>query len=132
MELSVYDYLLNKGNMVKKSRNTGLDTLLNLNGQIFFISEELGLRVKFVAHEVPATKKKPHGIDYSLTMHEAKGTRILGFDNAHPIKSKSKKLGSNDHEHTKTRVKHYEYKDAETLVEDFWKAVDKELESRGV
>ena len=116
--------------MVKKSRSTGLDTLLDLNGLTFFISEELGLRVKFVAYRVPETKEKPHGIDYSLTLHEVDGTRILGFDNAHPIKSKSKKTNANDHEHTKTRVKHYEYTDAETLVEDFWKAVEKELKSR--
>ena len=118
--------------MVKKSRNTGLDTLLDLNGQTFFISEEFGLWVKFVAYKVQATKEKPHGIDYSLTMHDADGTRILGFDNAHPIKNKSKKIDANDHEHTKTRVKHYEYQDAETLVEDFWKAIDKELKARGV
>jgi hypothetical protein len=32
----------------------------------------------------------PHGIRYSLTLHDQSGVRILGYDNAHSIKLHSR------------------------------------------
>jgi hypothetical protein len=34
----------------------------------------------------PVRPEKPHGPDYSLTLHDGDGERLLGFDNAHPIR----------------------------------------------
>jgi len=34
---------------------------------------------------VPSSREKPHGIDYSLTLHGPDGERLVGFDNAHPV-----------------------------------------------
>ena len=62
-------------------RDPSLDTLLDLDGQVLVIDEG-GYWVKFVVHQVPATADKPHGLDYTLTMHGTDGARLVGFDNA--------------------------------------------------
>jgi len=41
--------------------------------------------VRFVVARVPVSPEKPHGIDYSLTLHGPYGERLVGFDNAHPV-----------------------------------------------
>ena len=114
--------------MARQTRDSALDTLLDLHKQTFVIEEKYGYWVKFIVQEVPVTKEKPHGIDYSLTLHSPDGERILGFDNAHPIKS----ADVNDHKHTLKTVKSYKYTDAVTLIADFWQAVEKILYERGV
>ena len=53
-------------------RDPSLDTLLDLDGQVLVIDEG-GYWVKFVVHQVPATADKPHGLDYTLTMHGPAG-----------------------------------------------------------
>jgi hypothetical protein len=80
---------------------------------------------------VPATAEKPHGLDYSLTLHGPKGERLVGFDNAHPV-GKRKRGEPLDHEHRLRRVLPYDYRDAATLLADFWTAVDAALRERGV
>lgn len=116
--------------MARKTHGASLDALLDLNGQVLFINEELGLWVKFVVQEVQVTKEKPHGLDYSFTLHDYTGERILGFDNAHPIKVKGKITVTNDHKHVMSNMKPYYYQDAETLLIDFWEAVDKVIKHR--
>jgi hypothetical protein len=32
---------------------------------------------------LPVSLEKPHGVDYSLTLHGPEGERLVGFDNAH-------------------------------------------------
>jgi hypothetical protein len=63
--------------------NHDLELLLSLHGETFVF--EGGYRVKYVAHKVPVTSAKPHGVDYSLTLHAPNGKRLLGFDNAHVV-----------------------------------------------
>ena len=41
--------------------------------------------VRFVVTRVPVSLEKPHGLDYSLTLHGPDGDRLVGFDNAHPV-----------------------------------------------
>jgi len=62
----------------------GLDTLLDLDGQMLFVDPEGGHWVNFIVTRVPASPEKPHGLDYSLTLHGPSGERLVGFDNAHP------------------------------------------------
>jgi len=45
--------------------------------------------VRFVVRRVPTTEQKPHGLDYSLTLHDADGERLVGFDNSHPVRQGS-------------------------------------------
>ena len=69
--------------MTTRDRDPGLDTLLDLHGQILFV-DEIGHWVKFIARRTEVTPERPHGISYSLTLHAPDGARLVGFDNAHP------------------------------------------------
>lgn len=62
-----------------------IETLLLLDGTRYVIDEILGLWVKFEAKKVSPTTDRPHGIRYSLTLHDRTNERIIGFDNAHAI-----------------------------------------------
>ena len=107
-------------------RDHSLDHLLDLHGMVFVVDEKAGHWVKFEVRSVPPSIERPHGLNYSLTLHNASGERLVGFDNAHNVE------GSRDHRHVYKTVKPYEYKDAATLLEDFWSAVEKVLTQRGV
>lgn len=102
-----------------------LENLLNLHGEVFALDN--GYWVKFEAYEVNPTNAIPHGVRYSLTLHNKKGNRVLGYDNAHSFKTsqkfKAKKL-SYDHVHKKTDVFPYEFESASTLMQDFWRSVE--------
>lgn len=105
-----------------------LDDLLLLDGQVIVVDPTGGHWVKFVVRRVPATFGKPHGLDYSLTLHAANGERLVGFDNAHAVEKE--KLF--DHSHRLKRVQVYEYRGAADLLADFWQMVDAVLKERGV
>lgn len=111
-------------------RDHSLDYLLDLHSQILVVDEKGGHWVKFVVKRVPVTDERPHGLDYSLTIHGADNERLGGFDNAHPVKGAKSK--GNDHKHRFKTVKPYEYKNAGKLMEDFWDLVDSILKERGV
>jgi hypothetical protein len=76
-------------------------------------------------------------LDYSLTLHGPDGERLGGFDNAHPVEGQ-KRGGPQDHRHTpvkpgyERRTRAYEYRDAATLLAEFWGTVDAVLRQRGV
>ena len=108
-----------------------LDTLLELDGLTLVVDPEGGHWVRFVVTAVPPTPEKPHGLDYSLTLHGQDGERLVGFDNAHPVK-KQKRGDPQDHRHRIRTVKPYDYSDAATLLADFWTEVDAVLKERGV
>jgi hypothetical protein len=59
-------------------------TLIDLHEQI--LDQGGGYWIKFEAWRVDVTERVPHGIRYSLTLHEPYGKRILGYDNAHAVK----------------------------------------------
>jgi hypothetical protein len=65
-------------------RDTGLDSLLDLDGCIF--EQENGFWVKIEARLIAVSVRAPHGIAYSLTLHNVFGNRVLGYDNAHAVK----------------------------------------------
>ena len=110
-------------------RDHSLDTLLDLHGQVLVI-DEAGYWVRFVVHQVPATPSKPHGLDYSLTLHGPDGARLVGFDNAHAIGGKRR--DEQDHKHRLSTVRPYDYRDAVALVADFWSEVEAVLREMGV
>lgn len=74
-------------------------------------------------NQVLSTSDKPHGIDYTLTMHGADGERLVGFDNAHQVTGQ-KKGAARDHKHRLRTVRPYDYMDAATLLGAFWKEVE--------
>jgi hypothetical protein len=112
-------------------RDFSLDGLIAQDGDIYFVDDDGQYWVKFRVKAVPVTAIKPHGLDYSLTLHGPDNRRIAGFDNAHPA---PRGLWTNpfDHFHRNKTVKPYDYRDAAALIEAFWKLVDEVLAARGI
>ena len=105
-------------------RQSELDILLDLHGEISVISAD-GHWVKFVVYRVQESHDVPHGISYSLTLHNKSGDRLVGFDNAHSIRAGK----AHDHKHIGTDAKgrKYVFQSAGKLLQDFWAEVDKML-----
>ncbi|MBN2963838.1 hypothetical protein JWV37_03505 [Sulfurospirillum sp. T05] len=103
-----------------------LENLLSLDGEIFPMDN--GYWVKFEAKEVKPSEAIPHGVRYSLTLHDKTNQRILGYDNAHSYKPRNAKYGAKketwDHIHKRMDTFPYEFDSAGQLMEDFWKAVE--------
>ncbi len=83
----------------------------------------------FKISRVAITPVRPHGLNYSLVLLNAKGVRVIGFDNAHSVSQGSgpgkKHAKQYDHKHIGEKVAPYNFKCAYTLVTDFWGEVDK-------
>ncbi len=120
--------------MTPPDRDPGLDTLLDLDGQTLFV-DETGHWVKLIVLRTEVTPGRPHGLSYSLTLHAPEGTRLVGFDNSHPVRERHgpgvRRRGESDHRHRLRSIRPYQYEDAATLLEDFWKEVDAALKERG-
>jgi hypothetical protein len=90
-------------------RDPSLDALLELDGQVLVIDPETRHWVRFVVRRVPASEAKPHGLDYSLTLHGPDGERLMGFDNAHQVRGRSGSRGNIgstfDHKHRRKAVR---------------------------
>ena len=110
-----------------------LQTLLDLDGMVFWPNPNYW--VKFSVKTVTPTDQIPHGIRYSLTLHDRNNTRLLGFDNAHLVKvKKGGKFAGQiiewDHIHKFDRAIPYGFKSPAQLLSDFWKAVDEIIEEQ--
>ncbi len=111
----------------------GLEALLNLNGESFKF--EGGFTIEIVAWRALPSAGIPHGVRYSLTLHDRYGTRLMGYDNAHavkPPKGAAKITGKRwpyDHRHRtgSDRGVPYEYRDAAQLLEDFFNDVERTI-----
>ena len=118
------------------ARDPGLDALLDLDGQILVVDGKGDHWVKFEVRRMPVTPERPHGLEYSLTLHGKDNERLVGFDNAHPVRRSSgpagKSAGPFDHKHRLRTIRPYEYKDAAALLADFWTEVEAVLKERGV
>ncbi|MDD2640080.1 MAG: DUF6516 family protein [Arcobacteraceae bacterium] len=108
-----------------------LENLLNLDGEIFPLDN--GYWVKFEAKKVNESVEMPHGIKYSLTLHDRRNHRVIGYDNAHSFKS-LKKYGAKkitwDHIHKQMDIITYEFESASALLEDFWNTVEYYMENK--
>jgi hypothetical protein len=110
-----------------------LSYLLDLDGEI--LVQAGGYWVKIEARAREASSHVPHGISYSLTLHDRYGERVLGFDNAHapPKDGFSARRVEYDHWHPDGRtIEAYEFTDAGKLLADFFAAVDRILTDKGV
>jgi hypothetical protein len=106
-------------------RDRSLDALLDLHGQVLVIDGE-GHVVRFVVRRIEPTAARPHGLSYSLTLHDRSGRRLLGFDNAHSVRRPGGRFVEQprvyDHLHRGPGEagRPYQFVDAGRLVEDFW------------
>ena len=122
--------------MTRSAADHGLEFLLAFDGRVHHL--EKGYWIKFDLARVGVTTKRPHGLSYSFTLHAPNGTRLVGFDNAHDVPargSRFKRRGdASDHWHRteKDPGRPYVFKDAETLIDNFFDEVDRVLGERGV
>lgn len=113
-----------------------LEFLLAFNGRIHRLEE--GYWMKFEIRRIEPTDERPHGLYYSFTLHDPDGIRLIGFDNAHPVPRPGSRFKqppiAADHWHrTQTDAgRPYEFSDAETLIDDFFDAVERFLSERGI
>lgn len=109
--------------MGKSDTDPELEALLNLNGYRYYNRED-GFWIKLEIVEVTPTEQRPHGIKYSLTLHDRNGTRIIGFDNAHTVRLPGRKRYGGrkityDHRHRLEKILDYEFESPAQLLEDF-------------
>ena len=122
--------------LIMKGADHTLQLLLDLDG--FNYVYDGGYWIRFAVSAVEKRSERPHGIKYSLTLHDRQGIRVFGIDNAHSPKTHSGPAGKSarhatvDHVHRGGRVYRYEFVDAETLLADFDKGVIAALKKRGV
>ena len=98
----------------------GLELLLDLDGVKFEL--ERGFWVKFEVRQLTRAREIPHGIRYSLTLHDRTNRRVLGYDNAHAVmtRHRKRKTSIRDHRHYGQLVEIYHYRTADKLLEDFY------------
>ncbi len=105
-----------------------LDYLLDLDGEVIVLDKEANYWVKFSAKVVEISADRPHGIRYSLTLHDKQNRRIAGIDNAHEITTGTgpgrKRTSTRDHLHRFDAVAPYAFRDSGSLLSDFWHLVD--------
>ena len=65
-------------------RDNGLDVIIDLHGAEMHMDYG-GYWWKISAWMVPASKNIPHGVRYSLSLHDKHNTRVFGIDNAHAV-----------------------------------------------
>lgn len=122
--------------MFGKDADHALQLLLDLDGLNFAFGG--GYWIKYAVKAVARSPERPHGIRYSLTLHDHRGTRVFGIDNAHFPRTSRRPGGRRvrseaaDHTHREGRVHRYEFVDAETLLADFDEGVIAALTKRGV
>ena len=122
--------------MPKKGGEHTLQFLLGFNGHVHRYAG--GYWLKFEITKVEANDGKPHGLDYSFTLHGPDNRRLIGFDNAHSVPAKGarfkKRPKATDHWHrTHTdEGRPYAFKDAETLLDDFFDEVERVLAEHGI
>ena len=113
-------------------RDFGLDSLLDLDGVI--IAQTDGYWIKFDVALSDVSPERPHGIRYSLTLHDRYGTRVMGYDNVHSVKLPRRNMYAglkveydHFHRHQKDKGIPYEFTDAYQLIQDFFESVDEIL-----
>lgn len=122
--------------MPKKSGDYTLEFLLSFNGHVHRYAG--GYWLKFEITKVEASAGKQHGLNYSFTLHGPNNRRLIGFDNAHSVPAKGarfkKRPKAMDHWHrTETdKGRPYAFKDAETLLDDFFDEVERVLTEHGI
>jgi Family of unknown function (DUF6516) len=101
-------------------------------------SSKKDTRVKIEVKRTDPTPQRPHGLSYSLTLHDPEGTRVLEFDNAHSVSPPGNrykvKAIAHDHWHRteKDKGRPYAFRLALQLVQDFLDEVERILRERGV
>jgi hypothetical protein len=115
----------------------GWDYILDLHRQK--IGYDNGYWVTIRAVRIEPDDGRPHGLQYSLTLHDENDDRILGYDNSHGVDvatGPAKRLKRpNPFDHIDRRGKRsvpYKFTTPFKLVADFFTEVEKILREEGV
>jgi hypothetical protein len=113
------------------------DYFLSLDRQ--WIGYEKGYWATFRVRPVEVSEERPHGFQYSLSLHDANDDRVLGYNNAHAIDvgsgpaRKSRRPRAYDHINRRGRKPvPYTFTTPYKLLEDFFADVDRILKEEGV
>ena len=106
-------------------RDGSLDSLLGLNNIAYVLDAADGLVVRFDVSRVTASETNPHGVEYQFNLFGPLGERFVGFEN-----SRQMRAATFDHIQRLRSVRAYAYRDAATLLEDFWDEIDAWLRAR--
>ena len=118
-------------------RDDGQNYFLSLDRQ--WIGYEKGYWVTFRVRRVEVSEERPHGFQYSLSLHDANDDRVLGYNNAHAVAvgsgpaTRSRRPKAHDHINRRdNRPVPYEFTTPYKLLQDFFADVDKILKKEGV
>jgi hypothetical protein len=120
--------------MVEKQPR-GFAVLEDFDGFEFVFDQGYYARIVFKRDE---RRIAPHPFLYSLTLHAADGTRLLGFDNAHPSHRKSgnawRRSAIADHWHRDRADtgRTYAFESPTKLFRDFQREVERILAAIGI
>ena len=80
--------------------------------------------------------RRPHRVSYTLTLHDPAGRQVFGIDNAHLVlltRGPARRSSAlRDHLHQGESVRPNDYREADTLMDDFWREVEAILKREGV
>lgn len=85
-----------------------------------------GWQVIIRAEWIDASSDRPHGLSYALVLNDAKGRRLLGFDNSH-LPDGADEGQPFDHEHRAkdvARAVPYIFRSAALLRDDFFLRIE--------
>jgi hypothetical protein len=122
--------------MARTPRDHGLEFILAFDGRIHRLAS--GHWLKFEIKRVAADASRPHGIAYAFTFHDPEGRRLIGYDNAHGVKAKGSRFRRRpiEHDHWHRAAgdagRPYRFRDAATLLADFFDGVERYLEDHGL
>ena len=92
--------------------------------------------MKFAVPCTEATADRPHGLSRRLRLHALDGTRLVGFDNAHPVRRRrgrgTRRHRESGHGHLMRAIRPHECRDANTVPRYFRKEAGAVLKERGV
>src|SRR5688572_26560400 len=95
------------------------------------IRYEKGFWTTFRVTAVPPSPERPHGFQYSLSLHDEHDDRMLGYNNAHPVAHRSgparKSRSAVEYDHINRRGRRtvpYKFTTPYKLMEDFFNEVD--------
>ena len=115
-----------------KGHDYELECLLRFNGAKFFRDDGCWYQIEVKFTE--STPGRPHGLSYSMTLHDKYNNRVFGIDNAHGYDFKKNRFSGRrvvyDHKHQEEKVFPYDFLSPERLIEDFFKGCDDYIEGK--
>jgi len=80
--------------------------------------------VKFEVTRVEPSPQVPHGIKYSLTLHDRYNQCVLGYDNGHAMTGRKRRYQARrqiwDHRHEGDHVEPHDFGSPVKQLQDFW------------